>query len=130
MVDSLRAALDDDEDGTMTKDAHTRKCHVRARVKEFAYPPIHDALVIGREAPIGREAFNRALKVLMAAPFTQIEVGDEIVADILVRSAILLRIPEKKLASFVLPHIKPLMTGTEILHLDLDAEIEVEDDSI
>ena len=130
MADRLRATLDDTKDGAVTTNAQTRKCHVRARVKEFGYPPIHDALVIGREAPIGREAFTRALKVLVAAPFTQIEVGDEIVADMLVRSSLLLRIPEKKLVAFVLRHVKPLMTGTEILHLDLDAEIEVEEDSV
>ena len=50
--------------------------------------------------------------------------------DILVRSAVLRRLERDKLLMFVLQNVKPLMSGDEILHLDLQAEIEIEASSL
>ncbi len=107
-----------------------RKCRLRARVTEFAYPPVHDGVVIGKRAPLGLEAFRKAIGLLVASPFEHVHVEDEVVSDILIRSAVLRRLDREKLVSFVLRQIKPLMNGEEILHLDLQTEIEIEDDGL
>ena len=47
-------------------------------------------------------------------------------SDILVRAAILRRVPKDKLIAFVVQNIKPMMGSDEVLHLDLETETTVE----
>ena len=103
---------------------------LRVRVTEFSVPPVHDALVLGRNAPIGCEAIRRALVLLSAHEFEHIELDDEIIADLIVRKAILLRLPRDRLIDFALRRLKPLLEPGEILHLDLDVEIHLEEDPL
>lgn len=113
------------------EDRSNRKVRLRARVTEFAYPPIHDGVVIGRSAPLGLEAFRKAISLLVASRFEHLTIdNDDVVGDILVRSAILRRVEPARLVAFVLQRVKPLMSGDEILHLDLDAEVELEEESL
>jgi hypothetical protein len=53
---------------------------------------------------------------------------DDVVGSILVRTSVLRRITREKLVDFVMRRIKPLMSAEEILHLDLQIEVELEDD--
>jgi len=102
---------------------------LRARVQEFNIPPIRDALVLGRDSPIGCVAIRKALNLLGASPFEHLEVQDEIISDIVVRRAILRRIPKETLIAFVLNRVKPLMGTEEILQLDIEAEVLLEEES-
>jgi hypothetical protein len=102
---------------------------MRARVQEFKIPPIHDGLVLGRLSPIGCAAIRKALELLGDARFTHIEIEDEVISDIVVRQGILRRVPNELLIGFVLRRIKPLMGPEEILHLDLEVEILLEEQS-
>ena len=108
----------------------SRKVRLRARITEFSYPPVHDGVVIGRSAPLGLEAFRKAISLLVSSPFEHLPVEDDIIGDILVRSAVLRRVDRDKFIAFVLRQIKPLMSGDEILHLDLEPEIEVEAENL
>ncbi len=104
------------------------KSTVRARVTEFGYPPVHDALVLGKSAPLGTEAFRKALGLLVSSPFETFTLNDDVIGSILVRSALLRRVSQEKLVDFIIRQIKPLMTQGEILHLDLQIEVQVEGD--
>ncbi|OGI41038.1 MAG: hypothetical protein A2140_03410 [Candidatus Muproteobacteria bacterium RBG_16_62_13] len=106
------------------------KYSLKARVREFGVPPIHDALVIGNRAAIGCTAIRKAIELLVASPFEHIEFKDDVVSDIIVRTAILRRIPKEKLIAFVLAQVKPLMAADEILHLDLEVEVVVEGNTL
>lgn len=106
--------------------ATNMKYTLKARVREFGVPPIHDALVIGKRAAIGCAAIRKAIELLVASPFEHIEFEDDVISDIIVRSVILRRIPKEKLIAFVVAQVKPLMTADEILHLDLEVEVAVE----
>lgn len=101
------------------------KSAITARIKEYATPPVRDALVMGREAPIGCQGMRRALSVLIKAPYAHIETDDEVISDILIRESLLRRVSESQLIEFVLTHIKPLMSIEEVLHLELDIEVEL-----
>lgn len=102
------------------------KYSIKARVREFGVPPIHDALVLGKNSHIGCAAIRKAIEFLVASPFDHIEFEDDVVSDIIVRRSILRRMPEDKLIAFVQSQIKPLMAADEILHLDLEVEIAIE----
>jgi hypothetical protein len=108
---------------------HSLKHSLRVVIKEFHMPPIRDGVILGRESPIGCQAFRRALELLVVTPFEHIELEDEVVADILVRRAILRRLSRDYLTAFVLDRIKPLMGPEEILHLDLHAELLIEEET-
>lgn len=96
-----------------------------ARVTEYQIPPFRDALVLGREASIGCHAVRRALSLLVKTPFTHIELGDPVIADILIREDLLRRMPQERVIAFVIEHIKPLMGITEVLQVELDIEVTV-----
>ncbi|MBI5612434.1 MAG: hypothetical protein HY942_05145 [Gammaproteobacteria bacterium] len=106
--------------------AATMKYTLKARVREFGVPPIHDVLVLGKQSAIGCAAIRKAIEYLVASPFDHLEFEDDVISDIIVRSAIIRRVPKEKLIAFVLSQIKPLMAASEILHLDLEVEVGVE----
>lgn len=99
---------------------------LKAHVKAFRMPPVHDALVVGKLAPIGRTALQKALELIVAEPFQHVALEDDVVGDLLVRAALLRRLPEDRLCAYVISRIKPLMEPTEILHLDLFPEVILE----
>jgi hypothetical protein len=98
-----------------------------ARVTQFDIPPVVDGLLIGKDSPIGLAAITKALDLLVADNFQTIELDDDTVGYLLVRRTITRRIPEEKLVSFAVERLKPLMCATEILHLELKAEVMIED---
>lgn len=103
---------------------HSHVLH--ARVGEFVLPPIEDGLVLGRLSPIGHVAVGKALSLLTTTPFEHVAVEDDVIGDVLVRAAILRKIPAAVLVDFVLREIKPVMGPEEILHLNLDVELHIE----
>ena len=110
--------------------AANMKHSVKARIREFGVPPIHDVLVLGKQSPIGCAAIRKAIEFLVASPFEHLEIEDDVISDIIVRSAIMRRIPKDKLIAFVVSQIKPLTGEDEILHLDLEVEVALEAESL
>ncbi|RTL47394.1 MAG: hypothetical protein EKK46_17740 [Rhodocyclaceae bacterium] len=104
-----------------------RRHTLRASLSEFILPPIDDGLVLGRLSPIGHVAIGKALSLLTTTAFEHVLVEDEIIGDILVRSAIMRKISPEQLVQFVLTHVKPIMGPEEIIHLDLVVEVSVEE---
>lgn len=114
-----------DEDNALNKHS------VKAKMSEFDIPPIKDGLVLGKAAPIGSIAMCNALELLHAAPFEHIEMKDhDIISDILVRKGLLRRLPRDKLIRFVENRIVPLMDQSEIIHLELKAEVFISEDRL
>ncbi|TXI81845.1 PilZ domain-containing protein [Cupriavidus sp. H19C3] len=103
-----------------------RQSLLRAHIKEFVLPPISDGLVLGRASPIGHVAVGRALSLLSTTAFEHIEIDDDVISDILVRKAILRKIPPSQLKAFVLEEVKPAMGAEEIIHLSLEIELFLE----
>jgi hypothetical protein len=103
-----------------------RRSIIRAQMTEFVLPPIDDGLVLGKESPIGHVAVGKALSLLSTTSYDHIAIEDEIIGDILVRSAIMRKISKEQLIAFVINEIKPLMGTEEIIHLDIEVEISLE----
>jgi hypothetical protein len=105
----------------------TRQHRLRVRISEFRLPPIEDGLVLGNRSPIGHIAIGKALSLLSSTSYEHISITDDVISDILIRSAVLRKISVEAIVAFVLREIKPLMGSDEILHLDLDVELLIED---
>lgn len=97
------------------------------RVRALEIPPIKDGVLIGRDAAMGGEAMARTLRLMTNEKFERIALRDEVVAEIVVRAAILRKLGRERLVKFVLNRIKPLMTETELLLLDIEVELTIED---
>ncbi|HEX3983044.1 MAG TPA: hypothetical protein VHX12_05065 [Acidisoma sp.] len=104
------------------------KHSLRARIKEFLLPPIEDGLVLGTRSPIGHIAVGKALTLLSSTAYQHLPIEDDVISDVLIRSAILRKISSEFIVAFVLREIKPLMGAEEILHLGLDVELTIESD--
>ena len=117
------------EDDAMTESrTASRSLNVTLRLKEFAVPPISDGLVLGKICPIGATAMRKALSLLQNSTFDHFKVkDDDVVGDIFVRSSILKRVSRKQILQLVLDRVKPLMSENEIMHLNIEAELVLEE---
>lgn len=100
---------------------------ITVRAHEFVLPPVHDGLIIGRNAPVGCTAMQRALGLLSTARFESVEIPDHpTISDFIVRTDILRRVSRERLVQFVVQQIAPLMGETEVLRLDLEIVVHLE----
>lgn len=98
---------------------------IRMKLRVFSVPPINDALVLGRQAPIGGEAWRRALALLQSTPFESIKLDDEVIEEILIQKRILKKITKEGLIKIILNKIKPFMSAEEVIHLDIEVELSL-----
>jgi hypothetical protein len=106
----------------------TNEQYVKVRIKALEIPPVKDGIVIGRSAAIGAEAMLRTLKLMSTEHFVHIVVAkDEIVSDLIVREAVVRKLKEDRLRTFILNRIKPLMAANELLMLDMEIEVVIEE---
>lgn len=99
---------------------------LRVRVKALEIPPVKDALVIGRNAAIGGEAMARTLRLMSNEKFDQVIVKDPVVHEILVRTAVMRKVGKDRLVKFVLERVKPVMSESELLLLEIEVELVFE----
>ncbi|HWA88335.1 MAG TPA: hypothetical protein VG710_19060 [Opitutus sp.] len=85
-----------------------------------------DGLVIGRNAAIGGEAMARTLRLMSNEKFERVIVKDPVVHEILVRSAVMRKVGQDRLLKFVLERIKPIMSESELLLLEIEVELLLE----
>ena len=96
-----------------------------ARLKEFTIPPITDGLIVGRNAPIGSTALKKALNLLIPEKFEHIEVEDNLMSDILLKSVIVRRVGRDRVVRFLMSQAKPFMVAEDILHIQMETDITV-----
>ena len=99
---------------------------IRVRLRALDIPPIKDGLLIGVDAAIGGEAMTRTLRLMTNEKFDRILLKDDIIQEVIVRSAVLRKLGRERLLSFVLKRVKPVMAETELLLLDIDIELVIE----
>lgn len=106
---------------------HVEEKIIRVRLRALEIPPIKDGLVIGVDAAIGGEAMTRTLRLMTPEKFERIVLKDDIVQELIVRTAILRKLGRERLLAFVFKRVKPVMAETELLLLDIDVEMIIED---
>lgn len=104
-------------------DEHGDSSVLRVQLRAFQIPPIRDAALVGRAAPVSGKVLAQTLRLMCPETFVGFAMTDDTIAWIFVRKAILRRISVERIKTIVLRKIKPLMGKTEILTLDMDIEI-------
>jgi hypothetical protein len=100
---------------------------VRIRLRALEIPPIKDGLVIGRDAAIGGEAMSRSLRLMTSEKFHRLPLKDDVIEDVIVREGIVRKLGQDRILKFVVERVKPLMTSTELLMLDIEVELIIEE---
>src|SRR5450432_244774 len=98
----------------------------KARFRTFEIPPVRDAIVIGKEAPVHLDNVLATLKLVSTEVFIGSPLIDDVVASIIVRESLLKKVPPGVIEKFVLQRVKPFMSAFEVLRLDLELEILLE----
>ena len=99
---------------------------IRVRLRALEIPPVKDGIVIGRDAAIGGEAMLRTLKLMTNEKFERIVLKDDVIQDLIVRSAVLRKLGRERLLDFVVERVKPVMSENELLMLDIEVELVIE----
>jgi len=110
----------------MADSSHNRKSNVRITFKGCQLPPVEDALVVGKHAPVGSEAVVRALQAMSPGKFKLIKVTHPVIESLLIRESDLRKIPEEKLVKLLLENASPVMDESDSLNVTLEVEIVVQ----
>jgi len=98
---------------------------INARVNEFTIPPITDGLIVGTHAPIGVNALKKALNILIPENFELLNINDEVIGDILMKSTIVRRMGQDRIVYFLMNQVKGFMTKEDIFHIKMEVEISI-----
>ena len=98
----------------------------RARFKTFDIPIVRDAVVIGRAAPAKLESLLQTLSLISPETLVGESVVDDVVGAIIIREALLKKFPQGPVERFILQRVKPYMSASEILRLDVEWETVIE----
>jgi len=99
---------------------------IRMTFKGCQLPPVRDALVIGRQAPVGSEAVVRAMQAMSPGAFRLVEVDHPLIESLLIRESDLRKVPEGRLVKLLLENAGPIMDETDALNVTIEVEISVD----
>jgi len=80
----------------------SKKADINMRMSEFEMPPMQDALIVGRRAPIGPEAARRMVDILSPDQYEIIRVDHPTIEAMVVRKALFNMLPQEKLVELLL----------------------------
>ncbi len=99
---------------------------LRIRFRTLEMPMVRDGIVMGKRAPISPDAMMETLKLVSTDRFSLVPVFDDVVGGIIVREGLLRRMHFESIAEFVVTRVKPYMSLTEVLRLDIEVDTLVE----
>lgn len=96
-----------------------RKLELTLRLSTFEVPPIQDALVIGREAPVGIEGARRMVDAITPGQFEVLKLEHPDVEAVVIRKNLLKCIPGQRLADLLAGEFARLATPQMILKVQI-----------
>ena len=108
----------------------SRKINLELRFTRYHLPPLGNALIIGKRAPIGANSISRAFEELSPGEFRLIPVEHHMVEAVLVRASDLRKLTEVELVRRLLVQADEIMDETDTLHVTLHFELIVGEEDI
>ncbi len=108
----------------------TKRVSLAFRFQHFALPPVRDALIIGRRAPIGSHSIARAFQEMSPGMFRLVRVEHPIIEAILVRESDLRKVSEEILIERLLQYAQEIMDETDTLKVEVNVEVLVQEEDI
>ena len=98
---------------------------VLCEFSEFSVPPAKDGVIIGKRAPVGMKSLEKAFNAVAPKQFVKIPIEHKIVEGVVIRKAVLRKVPKKRMVEFIINEIEDIMDETDILRFDLNISIRV-----
>src|SRR5262245_45303165 len=107
-----------------------RRINIQLRFTRYEVPPLRDALIVGKRAPVGANSISRAFEELSPGTFILIRVEHPVVEAVLIRASDLRKLPQQELVSRLLRQADEMMDESDTLHVTLDFEIVIDEENI
>ncbi len=102
-----------------------KSINLNLRFSQFNLPPVKDALVVGKMAPIGPKTLFKSLDVLSHNTFKLIPVKHPIIEAVIVKKSDLRKVDKEKYISAILEEASRIMDKTDCLRIDVSLEVVI-----
>ena len=102
-----------------------KKYNVELTFRKMDLPPVRDALVLGKRAPVGSTGVVRALQAMSPGVFRLIKVDHPLIESVLVREVDLRKVPEDEFLAVVLEEAAAIMDETDALNVEVEVAVKV-----
>jgi len=102
-----------------------RKAEVRIIFSEFEFPPMQDALLVGKSSPIGPEAARRMVDILSPDQYEIIRVDHEIIEAVVIRRSLTRMVPKDKLVNLLLEEGGKLAEKDSVVKAQIKTFVEI-----
>ncbi len=109
-----------------TANVSPRSASILMTFRRCDLPPVSDALVLGRRAPVGSNGVVRALQAMSPGMVRLIRLEHPVIESVLVRESDLRKVPEEMLVRLLVEQASPIMDETDALNVDIDLELKVQ----
>lgn len=102
-----------------------RKAEMTIRLSEFEIPPMQDALLVGKKAPIGPEAVRRMVDALSPEQYEIIRIEHQVFEAAVLKRSLLKLLPEDKLLPILLEECERVADEQAVVKAQVNIVIQV-----
>ncbi len=102
-----------------------KRAEINMRLSEFEIPPMQDALIVGRRAPIGPEAARRMVDILSPEQYEIVKIEHPVVEAVVIRKSLTSMISKDKLVQLILEEGGKVATESTIIKAQLNIVLHV-----
>ena len=102
-----------------------RKAEMTIRLSEFEIPPMQDALLVGKKAPIGPEAVRRMVDALSPEQYEIIKIEHQVFEAAVLKRSLLKLLPEEKLLPILLDECERVADEQAVVKAQVNIVIQV-----
>lgn len=102
-----------------------RKAEMTIRLSEFEIPPMQDALLVGKKAPIGPEAVRRMVDAVSPEQYEIIRLEHQVFEAAVLKRSLLKLLPEEKLLPILLEECERVADERAVVKAQVSIVIQV-----
>jgi len=102
-----------------------RKAEMIIRLSEFEIPPMQDALLVGKKAPIGPEAVRRMVDAVSPEQYEVIRLEDRVFEAAVVKKSLLNLLPLEKFLPVLLEEGERVADEKSVVKAQLNVVIQI-----
>lgn len=102
-----------------------KKANIIMRLSEFEMPPMQDAIIVGKKAPIGPEAARRMVDILSPGQYSIIKINHELIEAVVIRNTLLNFLDQEKLIEVIMQEGGKVANENMIIKAQINITLEV-----
>ncbi|RCX21039.1 hypothetical protein DFR58_101245 [Anaerobacterium chartisolvens] len=102
-----------------------KRAEINMRLSEFEIPPMQDALIVGKRAPIGPEAARRMVDILSPEQYEIVEIEHPVIEAVVIRKSLTSMISKDRLVQLILDEGGKVANESTIIKAQLNIVLHV-----